>query len=230
MEPIQCELGSACFFSGLTPEKHADLEKRLIKNKYRKGQMIIHEGTRPHGVFLILQGKTKSYKANESGRQLILRLDEPGALVGYRALLLNISFEETVEAVEDSLVGYFDIETFHSMVRSDPTLNTNLIRLLARELGKVEDRAIQFAYQSAHGRLASVLVDMKPVRNGAHGAHGYVLPALLRQDLAELAGLAVETTIRALKDMEASRIIHLKGREISVLDADRLASLCMEPT
>ncbi|MBI2060336.1 MAG: Crp/Fnr family transcriptional regulator [Nitrospirae bacterium] len=221
----ECLVNSHCYFSGVDPSERATIEERLIANRYKKNQVIAHEGVRPHGVFLLCSGQAKVCKTDESGHQLAVRLGRAGTLVGYRSLLLDEPFSATVEATELSVVTFLDREYFFDLLKRQPTLMMRLIRQLAEQVGQAEEIALTMAYHGSYRRVAEILAVAVRGHTPRLDNLPVPLPPIRRQDLAQRAGLALETTIRILKDMEDRGFIRLKGRQITVLNPRKIDEL-----
>lgn len=220
-----CPATKECFFSSTDQKVQSTLGRHLVRNKYKKGQVLIYDGMKPHGVFVICEGRTKAFKADESGHQLVLRFDGPGSLVGSRALVSGVPYMKTIEVAEDSLIGFLDRDIFLTLIRMDQELALRLMRGLARQLGDAEDKALKMAFHGAHRRIAELLQVSRPGVVVRQNGTGRIVSLPRRQDLAEMAGLALETTIRTLKRMEANQVIRMKGRQITILDPQKLEAL-----
>lgn len=222
----ECHFIKDCFFSELSRTDRDQFEKHLVPNRYKKNQVVIYEGIEPHGVYLLCEGRTKVYKTDESGRQLTVRTGRPGDLVGYRSILLTKPYSASVEAVEPSRIAFLDRQYFFDLLEKNRELSLKLTRMLAEQLGTAEATALRMAYHSSFRRVADLLKTSVP-GNGQkpNGKAPVTLPPVRRQDLAEMAGLALETTIRVLKEMEEQGIIKLDGRQITILNSQKLERL-----
>ncbi|MBI2890824.1 MAG: Crp/Fnr family transcriptional regulator [Nitrospirae bacterium] len=214
-----------CFFVDLAGSERDQFEERRVFNRYKKNQVVVYEGVEPHGVYLLCEGRTTVFKTDEQGHQLTVRLGHPGELIGYRSLLLSKPYSASVASIETSVVAFLDRGSFFDILdRSRPT-TSRLIRNLALQLGQAEDKALKMAYHSSTRRIAELLDGVKPQEKTNHTDGPILLPPLRRQDLADMAGLALETTIRVLKSMEQEGVIRMKGRLITILDTRRLTEL-----
>ncbi|MBI2061246.1 MAG: Crp/Fnr family transcriptional regulator [Nitrospirae bacterium] len=218
-----CRIQDDCFFSGAEGPARESISRRLVTNRYKKNQVILYEGIEPHGIYLLCEGRAKVFKCDESGHQLTVRIEEPGALLGYRSLILGQTYAASVGVIEPSRVAFLDEQSFFALIRQSSALTLKLIHKMAERLGEAEDKALKMAFHGAYRRVAEILNSAKPSQPGKPNGHAPVmLPMLRRQDLADLAGLALETTIRVLKDMESKGLIRLKGKAIMILESAKL--------
>lgn len=225
MNCTTCEKRARCFFSDIHGTATPEVDRVLVKNKYKKGQVIVYEGMAPQGLYVLCEGEVKVYKSDEAGHQLALRLCREGDLLGFRSLLLGVPYGETVEVLRDSVIGFLDREAFGALIGKYHALMLKLLRFMAAQLGETEEQALKMAFYGAHRRIAEILLEAKAHTAAATGGVQVVHLPFRRQELAELAGLAVETTIRTLKSMEADEMIRVKGRQVFLLDPRKLASL-----
>jgi CRP-like cAMP-binding protein len=97
-----------------------------------------------------------------------------------------------------------------------------MIRKLTHDLRVAEEWVRDMALMNARQRLAETLL-MLQMGYGARDETGIRLTLpLSRQELAEMAGLATETTIRLLGEFRAKGVLSLQGREVTIRDPQAL--------
>ena len=93
-EPVDCQNCKKRFTSVFCRVENDTMESindEKVCTPYKKCQIIFHEGSRPLGIYCVNRGKIKLVKLGEDGKEQILRLIKPGDLMGYRALLSELS-------------------------------------------------------------------------------------------------------------------------------------------
>jgi CRP-like cAMP-binding protein len=207
-------------FLGTTQTRKAWREMRLA-NSFKSGEVIFHEGTNPQGVFVVCTGKVKIYKSSHTGHQLITRIESPGDLLGHITLLAKDGpYTGTAEALDQSVVSMVGENTLRDFLARFPQASMALLRELARDVRRGENKARDIAFKPARGRLADTLLRMKKPSK----PHP-IVAGLKRRDLAEMAGLTIETAVRLLKDFEGRGLIRKKERDLIILDEQRLHGL-----
>src|SRR6476620_690573 len=68
---------------------------------YKKKQRIYSEENHPIRLYYVQKGKVKIYKTNDEGKELIMKIANPGNFFGYVAMLENTVYKENAEALED---------------------------------------------------------------------------------------------------------------------------------
>ncbi|MDE2038691.1 MAG: Crp/Fnr family transcriptional regulator [Elusimicrobia bacterium] len=205
---------------GTKESKKAWREMRLA-HPFRAGEVVFHEGTMPLGVYVVCTGSVKIYKSSRTGQQLITRLESPGDLLGHITLLANDGpYMGTGEALRPSIISMVDAPTFFQFLEQYPHASRALLRELARDVRRGENKARDIAFKPARNRLADTLVRMmKPAKPRP------VVSGIKRRDLAEMAGLTIETAVRLLRDFEERRLLQKKERDLVILDEPGLRAL-----
>ena len=72
-------------FCNLSPEAVKRLSSITASASYPKGAMLFVEGQQPRGVFVLCTGRVKLSTSSADGKTLILRVGEPGDVLGLAA-------------------------------------------------------------------------------------------------------------------------------------------------
>ncbi len=205
---------------GTKESKKAWREMRLA-NPFKSGEVVFHEGTMPQGVYVVCKGKVKIYKSSRTGQQLITRVESPGDLVGHISLLAKEgAYTGTAEALEPATVSMVDERTFVDFLAKYPVASLALMREMAKDVRRGENKARDIAFKPARGRLADTMLRMmKP------GKPHPIVEGLKRRDLAEMAGLTIETAVRLLKDFEERGILRKKDKDLLIVNELQLRSM-----
>ena len=217
-----CPFKKNCFYEllGTKDAKKSWREMRLA-NAFKRGEVIFHEGSMPQGVYVVCTGKVKIYKSSRTGQQLTTRVESPGDLLGQITLLADEGpYTGTGEALEPSVVSMVDTKTFHDFLAKFPQASLALMRELARDVRRGENKARDIAFKPARGRLADTLIRMMVAKKPYP-----VVAGIKRRDLAEMAGLTIETTVRLLKDFEEREILRKKDKDLLIVGEQRLRAL-----
>jgi DNA-binding response OmpR family regulator len=187
---------------------------------YKKKQLIYNEGNYPSRLYYIQQGKVKVFRRNDDGKELIVGLYNEGDFFGYIPLLENQVYQETAEALEDTVLAIIPREEFEALLGSDPSVMKKFIGILVHNINEKEEQLLALAYNSLRKKVADALVALYRKYNQA-GDAGFVID-LSRENLASIAGVAKESLIRMLGELKEEQLLQLEGSRISVLDYSRL--------
>jgi CRP-like cAMP-binding protein len=192
----------------------------------RKSQLY-KPGDAPNGLYCVEKGVVKLTRRGPDGRQVILRLVEPGDILGLPQLLMNESHKESAEVVEDASICFIDRSVFQEAMDESPDLNRRLLQTVVEQSRNTEESYVVLASRSVRERMADALIHLAK-KHGVKGDDGITIHLnLTREELASLAGTVLETAVRTLKDFKDDGLITIDGRRITVVkfdDLQRIAS------
>ncbi|MBE9583981.1 response regulator [Mucilaginibacter sp. JRF] len=200
----------------------AELKTMIAGRKVRqikKKQILYYDGDTPQGLYLVLEGGVKTIKMAEDGRELLTGLYKADDYLGIHALLLDESYTDTAEAVEDSAVCLLPRDMTINLLNKYPDVGQQFIRILANNVREKEEQLIELAYNSVRKRLAQVLIRLS--KQSADPAQFKIS----RDELAAMAGMATETVSRTLTDFKEEGSIEKKGSQVTILDINRLIKM-----
>lgn len=224
--PQGCELCQShhrSLFSSLSGSQIKTLDAHKTCTRYRKGQTLFHEGTRPMGVFCINRGTIKVFRVGLDGKEQIIKVSARGDLLGYKALISEHHYRHSAEALEDCIVCFVPKDDFLSLLDGDSIFYMDLLRAVCEEHSEISERITQMAQRSVRQRLALTLLMLKDTYGIEHDLKGEIEINLSREDLSNIVGTATESLIRLLNEFKKENLIETKGRKIKVLDAQSLA-------
>jgi CRP-like cAMP-binding protein len=206
---------------GLDELKKLSTEREV--RMYKKKENIFLEGSYPKGVYFVLKGKVKTYKTHEQGKVFITSLYKEGDFFGYLALLEEGKYTDSATALEDSEICLIPKDDFFALIYKNSEVSRKFIKILSDNLQEKEEQLIKLAYNSVRKRVAETLVTLAD-RYKKEGDAQFSMN-ISREDLANLAGTATETTIRTLSDFKEEGLVDIKGGTIGVLNYEKLARM-----
>jgi CRP-like cAMP-binding protein len=211
-------------FADLPKEDMETMSLHKTCIRYKKGQTLFYEGTRPMGLFCINSGKVKVYKISSEGKEQIIKLGKPGDFLGYRALISEEFYNSSATVIEEGAMCYIPKSDFLDILQNNPAFFRKMAKRVAHELGLMEQKLVTIAQKSVRERLAATLIMLKETYGmEEEGEESNLIDiALSREDLANIIGTATETVIRLLSDFKTQKLITLQGKKIKVLDPQGL--------
>ncbi|MBI4930387.1 MAG: response regulator [Bacteroidetes bacterium] len=197
-------------------------EQREVRT-YRKKENIYIESSYPRGIYFVVKGKVKTYKTHEQGKEFITGLYKDGDFFGYLALLEEGQYTDSATTLEDSEICLIPKEDFFALVYKNAEVSRKFIKMLSDNLQEKEEQLIKLAYNSVRKRVAEALVTL--CNRYKKNEEQQFRMNISREDLANLAGTATETTIRTLSDFKDEGLVDIKGGAIAVVQYDKLARM-----
>jgi CRP-like cAMP-binding protein len=203
-----------------------DLKKlssdRRIKT-FKKKENIFGEGNSPNYLYFLSKGKVKTFKAHEYGKELITTLYKEGDFFGYTALLEELPYSETAEALEDSDVCLIPKEDFYSLMYTNIHVMKIFVKMLSDNILEKEKQLVNLAYSSVRKRVAEALILLQSRYDNNKDKNFSI--SISREDLANIVGTATESLIRTLSDFKEEKMVEIKGSNITIVNADKLKKL-----
>ncbi len=190
---------------------------------YKKNETIYKEGAQPHGVFFLQRGKVKTYRTHELGKELITALYSDGQFFGYLPLMEERAYADEAQTLDESEICFIPKEEFFSLLLRNAAVSRTFIRMLADELEQKEEQLLRLAYNSVRKRVAEALLSLE--QHYAKDGSEHFQMNISRENLANLAGTATETTIRTLSDFRSEKLIEIHGGSITILNRQKLSQM-----
>lgn len=186
-----------------------------IEKFYKKDETIFNEAGSPTIMGLIIEGKVKVVKHSPEGKDVIVRIIERGQIFGEVAVFDNKPYPASAIAMVDTKA--FVLERFRliELLNKDPQIALDIIADLGRKLRDMLDTVKTIATEHVDKRIIFTLMKM-------YEATGNPVLKLKRQDIAEMCGTTVETTIRITRELEKEGYISTERGEIKLINIDAL--------
>src|ERR1700675_3824015 len=114
---MACPVSKERLFCNLSPESLAGLDAISSSATYPKGTVLFVEGQEPRGVFVICNGRVKLSLSSSQGKSIIVRVVEPGEVVGLPGTISGKPHELTAEALEPVQANFIPREAFLQFLR-----------------------------------------------------------------------------------------------------------------
>lgn len=200
-----------------------DLTDSCSINYYKKKQRVYAEGNRPTSLYYVQKGSVKTFKTNDSGKELVIGLHNKNDFLGHVALLEQTNYQETAIAMEDTQLAVIPKEDFELLINNNMEVSHKFIRLMAKNISEKEEQLVGMAYNSLRKKVAEALVTLNKKYNPANNESFQI--DITRESLASIAGTATESLIRTLGDFKNENLISIKESVITILNAKKLENL-----
>ena len=125
-----------------------------------RGKVLFAEREPGRGVFILRTGRATVSISSREGRLVILRIAQPGQVLGLSSVLRNASYNTTVKTTELCRTDFIPRrELADLMERSQPAARA-ISQILSRELVELTERARSLLLpQTANAKLARLLLE-----------------------------------------------------------------------
>ena len=208
----KCQFRGERQFCNLDSKSVETLDALKFTTVHAKGALLFVEGEDPRSVYVLCSGKVKLTMASSDGRTLIVRIAEPGEVLGATAAVLNQPYEVSAETIEPAQVNVIKREHFIEFLRQHPEASMRLTRQISENCSAAhrDIRSLGLS-QTAQEKMARLLLDWC-ARGGQPSEKGMRLKVLLtHEEIAQMIGATRETVTRVISDFKSRRLIDVKG-------------------
>lgn len=198
------------FFASLESGNRAALEPLCRIRRYDKGEAIFVEGDKADRMYFLSEGRVKIVKS-AGARDVILELLGPGEPVGAVAVYERRTFPASAIAVEPSTIVSISESEFFALLEARPAMVRQLLSALTMRLMLLNKRLADMS-GSVETRAARLFLTLAERLGVTRDANRTFLPLpLSRQELADLIGTTLETTIRLMSRWQKDGVVLTEG-------------------
>ena len=187
--------------SVLPKEISAALFTAARPHRLKADQTLFMEGDLGDGCYRVESGLLKVTVASASGKERILAILGPGALVGELAVIDAQPRSATVVAARDSELSYISRRAFEAVSEAHPEIYRHVVNLLVRRLRDTNSVVTAMTFLSLKGRVAYALLSLTDAFGQDVGSGRILVRQKITQaDLAAMTGIARENVSRIMND------------------------------
>jgi len=207
------------------PALAAALEQAALTTIYPTGAVLFSEAQAPRGVFIVRRGRLKLSVCGSDGRTLILRIVEPGDLIGVASVISGRGYEATAETQEPSEVSFLRKSDLLRLMHLHGEIALWITQLLSQDYTSTcrEIRDLVLS-DSASERLARLLVGWLD-HNTEAKQPGYLKMALTHEEIGQMIGTSRETVSRLFAGFKKQRLIQQNGATLVIPNRFALEAL-----
>ena len=220
-----CKLRNESFFCSLPNSALAAFEKIKFPTALPKGSVLFVEGQMPRGIYLLCKGRVKLSVNSADGKTMILKMSDPGEVLGLHACVSNNPYELTAETVQPCQVVFIKREDFQRFLREHGDACLTAAKHLSHDCSDAYGmiRSIGLSH-SASEKLARLLLEL--AADGEKTKDGWrVKLALTHEEIAQIIGTSRETVTRLLADFRKHETAVLKGSTLLIKNKPALERL-----
>jgi len=221
-----CDLKSCFLCQKCLPEWRPAIDANRKSLHFKKGELIFKEGDKVNGIYFVYSGKVKVHKKWGTEKELIIRFAKQGDIFGHRGLGHESYYPISATAIEPVNACFIDLDFFQATLKVNYEFIYQLLLFFADELQESERKMRNLAHMQVKGRIAQALLALQD-KFGVT-ADGFIDGTLSRQDLASFAGTTYETVFRIINEFTEEQSIRTEGKNIALLDTDKLKELTRE--
>src|ERR1700687_3316546 len=225
-EPIAVLLRTP-LFAGLPIKLMASLRPRIHRRTFAAGAYLAREGEPANSLFVIERGLVRVTRTSRHGKELVLRILSSGDTLGELGVLDAAGIRTaSAIAVEPTSCVMLSKDDLHAALLSTPQLGLRMLASLVASVRRKDEELADFAFLDVTGRIARKLLGLADRHGEAVTGGGGIGIRLPQGELAAMVGASRENVNRSLGHLVPVGALAIDGGHITILDADRLKSMC----
>jgi CRP-like cAMP-binding protein len=212
-------------FNTLSALEAKEISTYFLSEKYHRKAPIFSEGDPPEWLYIVKKGKVKITKLSQEGKEIILEIISPMDFFGGIAVLKGFPYPANAVAMEDTEVMKISRKNLLSVMDRFPGLMYCMATNIGDRIRGSHETLKSIALEKVESRIASLLIKLSD-KAGEKTPEGVMIDMkLTKQDIAEMVGTTVETSIRTMSKLAKSGILSTRSGKIVIRDLEKLRSL-----
>ena len=214
---LTCKTRSEHLFCDLPAAALQTFEGIKYATAYPKGAVLFVEGQAPRGIFVLCKGRVKMSICATDGKTLIVKIAEPGEVLGLSATVSGKPYELTAETVDPCQVNFVKRDDFLRFLKEQPDACFKVAEQLSEKYNTAchEVRSLGLSH-SAGEKLAKLLLEWSSKNGEAIKQEPRLKLALTHEEIAQMIGTSRETVTRLFADFKKRQIIQTKGSTLVI--------------
>lgn len=215
-----CKIGSNCF-KKLYPLELEFINKKKVQIQYSKGENICKQGAFASSVLYISNGLVKLYLENFNKKITNIQILGASDFIGLSSIYGENIYNYSVVALKDTEICIIEKEALKELIEKNGAFASSLIKKFCKDESYLFERIRSLSYKQMNGRLADVLLYLTSDLHIEQLVFNY----LNRKDIADFACISKESTVKLLNEFNNEGIIHIDGKQITVLKPEVLKKI-----
>jgi CRP-like cAMP-binding protein len=212
-------------FAPLAQAELSRLAEITATKRLRARQVLFRKGDAGTHAYVIISGRLKVAAVGEDGKETVLRIMDPGEVIGEIALLDSQPRSGTVTALEPAELLVIQRRDLIPFLEQHPKTAIKLLRALAERLRSISVQLEDRVFLKLPPRLAKKLLALS--RNyGQPTAGGVRIDLRLKQgELGEMVGTSRESINKQLRSWTRQGLVKSEKGYITILEPQKLERL-----
>lgn len=215
----QAFLASLALFKELSAEELETIAAGTSVLHLPRGEVIFNRGDACEGFFLVVYGQVKLAFISAEGNEKVVEIVGPGFSFGEALMFAERPYILMAQTLADSMLLHVSTRVVFAEIERDPKFARKMLAGLSRRLHGLIVDLESYSLQSGTERFVGYLL-----RQDTHedNAGCCVTLPVSKALLASRLNVTPEHFSRILHDLSGDGLIAVEGRDVRILDAERL--------
>jgi CRP-like cAMP-binding protein len=215
-------LARSFLFSELSEREIDELISLAVWRRFDAEEVIVTRGTPSDRLFALLRGRVRVVRMSAAGNEIVLRMIDPGEVIGEIGVLDGGERSATAIASEPSELLVLQRNALLARLRNTPELYLKLLTALAGRLRDTDEQLADLAFLNVPPRLAKKLLSLaksygRPVEAGVR-----IELHLTQEALGNHVGTTRVSVSQQICAWRKRGLIEMKGGSVTLCDVAEL--------
>lgn len=203
-----CAVRDTVLFSAMSDAELESELQHIDTGWHEAGSVLFTQDAKAEHIYTLRAGCVKIVHPLDDGGARIVRLHYPGDAMGLEALL-GEPYHNTAIVLQKADMCRIPVEVIETLKQRNPQLHEHLVQRWQKALDEAERFISQLNTGKAERRLAWLLLRLEA------GSATHTIPDLLREDIASIIGVSLETASRLMADFRRRKLVQ-RGKNRSL--------------
>jgi CRP/FNR family transcriptional regulator len=219
---LTCPVREEHLFCNLSPPAVQKLNEIKSTAIYPKSTMLFIEGQLPRGVFVLCAGKAKLSTSSSDGKTVILKISEPGDVLGLNAAISNRPYEVTAEMLESGQANFIARDALLQFLREHGEVALRVAEQLSRNYYSAYEEVRTLGLTTSPSEKFAKLLLAWSAESGHSADPLHMKVTFTHEEIAEMIGTTRETVSRLFSEFKKNQLLQVKGSTLIICDKPAL--------
>lgn len=206
-EDIVKRLSDVPIFKELSEEELDPIVKIAQTRFYKHKMYVFMQDDRLDRVFFIHSGKIKIYKTDQSGKEQLISVLEPGEMFPHAGFFRKGNFPAHAEVLEDAHLIVIPIDKFEEILISYPELCIKLFKVLGEKIVDLQGRLEAQVLHNTYEQIILLLIRLCKSNGEKIGERYKLTTQFTNRELANMIGTSRETVSRTVNHVKKKEFV-----------------------
>lgn len=204
-------------FARLDDEALEAVARRTVVRRVSPDTILFQRGAPCQGLYVVLEGSVRIYRATPDGREQVLHVQGPGQPLAEVPLMDGGPYPATARAEMESRVLFLPRADFEWLYQNSPAIADAVIRELGRRLRRMVRLVEKISLRDVPARVGITLLEYAEAAGALRDGAEFLLPRTQEELASELATTR-ESVARALSRLRKQGTIATRASRVRILD------------
>ncbi|WP_459714201.1 fumarate/nitrate reduction transcriptional regulator Fnr [Paraburkholderia sp. 2C] len=218
-----CSMRAVCMPAGLTAAELAQLDSVICNTRpVHRGDALYRAGDAFQSIYAVRAGSFKTVVMHRDGREQVTGFQIAGEALGLDGVCTNRHNCDAI-ALEDSVVCVIPFLQLEAVCREVRTMQHHVHQMMSGEIVRESSLMMLLGTMTAEQRVAAFLLNLSKRFKALGYSQSEFNLRMTREEIGCYLGMKLETVSRMFSKFQRDRLVDTRGKQIRILDPDRLS-------